>query len=141
MSQPHELDELRAQVDAHPLWQSPLLVACEGGHLTRDDFQLVFSQYHLYSRSFTRFLAALIASCDDDTQRADLAKNMSDEMGDGDAARRHAMLFRGFLERGLGVDPSKIEYLACARAFVRRYLDFCRAAPPAASVRPLMKQR
>lgn len=127
------LAALRAAQSSHPLWRTRLLTACAAGHLTREDLRLVFSQYHLYSRSFTRFLAAFMAGCDDDLARAELAANLWEEGGGAEPEQRHAELFRRFLRRGLDIEVDAIEYLDATRLFVSEYLDFCRHAPSAAA--------
>jgi mannose-6-phosphate isomerase-like protein (cupin superfamily)/pyrroloquinoline quinone (PQQ) biosynthesis protein C len=127
------LRRLRRLRDGHPLWQNPLLTACRDGALTRDDFRYIFSQYHLYSRNFTRYLAALMASCEDDYQRARLSANLWEEGGMLAPGQRHAQLFRDFLRDGLAVDPERVSYGASARCFAREYLDHCLHAGPLAT--------
>src|SRR6202000_1665016 len=73
------LARLHTAQAAHPFWQNRLFKACSAGSLTRDDFKLVFAQYYLYSQNFTRYLAALMASCESDLLRARLAENIWEE--------------------------------------------------------------
>src|SRR5580704_15188007 len=120
-----------AQAD-HPFWNNRLFKACAAGALTREDYKLLFSQYYLYSRSFTRYLAALMANCEDDLHRARLTENIWDEGGGLAPELRHAEIFRRFLRDGLGVDVDAIDFLDGTRLFVRQYLDFCAHAHPAA---------
>lgn len=117
---------------SHPFWRNRLFRACAAGALTKADFAVVFSQYYLYSQSFTRYLAALMANCENDLLRAELAENIWEEGGGQAPEARHAELFRSFLRGGLGVDPDDIEFLDATRFFVREYLDFCMRAHPAA---------
>jgi pyrroloquinoline quinone (PQQ) biosynthesis protein C/mannose-6-phosphate isomerase-like protein (cupin superfamily) len=126
------LEKLKARQAAHPIWRSKLLTACRAGHLTKDDYRLIFSQYYLYSQSFTRYLAGVMAACENDLFRAELAKNLWEEGGGVESKRRHAEIFRSFLKEGLGIKIDQIEYLECARLFVREYLDFCVRSHPAA---------
>src|SRR5689334_2858427 len=72
---------LRAEVDAHPIWSCQLLQHCELGHLSHGDFVYLFSQYHRYSRDFTRYLAAVMASCRNDYYRSRLSQNLWEEGG------------------------------------------------------------
>ena len=116
----------------HPFWQNRLFKACSAGSLTREDFQLVFSQYYLYSQNFTRYLAALMASCESDFLRARLAENIWEEGGGLAPEQRHAEIFRRFLRDGLSVDVEDIDFHDATRFFVREYLDFCRSSHPAA---------
>lgn len=114
----------------HAIWDSPLLVACNEGTLSRDEFRDVFSQYFLYSQNFTRYLAALMASCESDLFRAQLSENLWDEGGGREPERRHSQIFRRFLTESLNVDLREIRYQPFAKLFASSYLDYCRNAPP-----------
>jgi pyrroloquinoline quinone (PQQ) biosynthesis protein C/mannose-6-phosphate isomerase-like protein (cupin superfamily) len=113
----------------HPLWQSPLLAACNEGTLSREEFREVFSQYFLYSQNFTRYLAALMASCENDLFRAQLSENLWDEGGGREPERRHSQIFRRFLTNSLDVDLREIRYQSFTKLFVNSFLDYCRRAP------------
>jgi len=115
--------ELREFQQNHPLWNNPLLVACREGTLTLEDFKFVFSQYYAYSRSFTRFLAALMASCDDDLLRSQLSQNLWEEGGGAAPERRHSNIFRNFLTEGLGLKLEQITFEAASLQFVKDYLE------------------
>ena len=128
-----QLAELRRRQDDHPLWSSPLLAAFSQGTLTRDDLRYVYSQYHHYSKSFTRFIAAVMANCDSDLFRAQLSENLWEEGGGCEPERRHAQIFRRFLRTSLGVDdPEGIDYAPYTRHFVREYLVHCLRSEPMA---------
>jgi pyrroloquinoline quinone (PQQ) biosynthesis protein C/mannose-6-phosphate isomerase-like protein (cupin superfamily) len=125
-----QLVELRRQQAEHPFWKSPLLAAFSSGALTREDLRYVFSQYYLYSKNFTRFIAAVMANCDSDLDRARLSENLWEEGGGCEPERRHAQIFRNFLKRSLDVDPESIVYAPYTRHFVREYLVQCLRAEP-----------
>lgn len=124
------LQALRQRQAEHPFWSNALFQACQAGHLTLQDFQFIFSQYYHYSRNFTRFLHALMAHCDNDLARARLGENLWEEGGGQDPSKRHAEIFRRFLQHGLGVDPWGAEPLDFTRHFVNAYLDFCLRSSP-----------
>ncbi|MBA3538156.1 MAG: iron-containing redox enzyme family protein [Deltaproteobacteria bacterium] len=127
------LVELRALRDNHPLWSNRLFQACESGSLDRSDLRYIFSQYQLYSRSFTRFISAVMANCDSDLFRARLSENLWEEGGGCAPERRHAELFRRFLRDALDVPaPEDTEFEAYTQLFVREYLTFCLASEPLA---------
>lgn len=109
--------------DAHTLWNNPLLVACREGRLTVEDFQFLFGQYFAYSRSFTRYLAALMVNVEDDLHRAKLIANLWEEGGGTTPERRHSNLFRIFLRDGLGLSPEYIRFEVPTLRFVTEYLD------------------
>jgi quercetin dioxygenase-like cupin family protein/pyrroloquinoline quinone (PQQ) biosynthesis protein C len=119
-----QLATLRELQRNHTLWQSPLLDGFAQGAFSRDDLRYIFSQYHLYTASFTRFIAAVMAGCDSDLFRARLSQNLWEEGGGCEPMRRHAQLFRNFLQHSLGVpDVDQITYAPFTRLFVRDYLE------------------
>jgi pyrroloquinoline quinone (PQQ) biosynthesis protein C/quercetin dioxygenase-like cupin family protein len=127
----HELQKLRILQAEHPFWTNPLLAAFAQGTLSRDDLRYVFSQYHLYSKNFTRFVAAVMANCESDLFRAQLSENLWEEGGGCEPERRHAQIFRNFLHRGMGVeDADRIAYAPYTRHFVREYLVQCLRSEP-----------
>ncbi|HEU4729331.1 MAG TPA: iron-containing redox enzyme family protein [Kofleriaceae bacterium] len=128
-----QLAALRELQRKHALWNSRLLTGFAQGAFSRDDLRYVFSQYHLYSSSFTRFVAAVMASCESDLFRARLSENLWEEGGGCEPARRHAQLFRDFLARSLGIDVAQIEYAPFTRHFVRAYLEHAQRLEPVAA--------
>jgi len=107
----------------HRFWNCSLLAGFAQGAFSREDLRYVFSQYHLYSSSFTRFIAGVMANCENDLFRAKLSENLWEEGGGREPARRHAQLFRDFLHRSLGIDDVvRIEYASFTRRFVDEYL-------------------
>ncbi|HEY5935486.1 MAG TPA: iron-containing redox enzyme family protein [Kofleriaceae bacterium] len=125
---PSPLDELRVLRDEHPLWRNQLFQACEAGTLDREDLKYVFSQYQLYSRSFTRYISALMANCESDLFRARLSENLWEEGGGCAPGKRHAELFRRFLRDALGVVPERTEFEMHTEYFAYEYLRFCQSS-------------
>src|SRR5215510_9305664 len=125
----HELHQAQQQ---HPFWTNRLFNACRAGHFTLEDFRFIFSQYYLYSQNFTRYLAAIMANCDNDYFRARLSENMWEEGGGAAPENRHSEMFRNFVRDGLSIDISEIDYLDFTQHFMHSYFDFCRSATPAA---------
>lgn len=129
-----QLAALRELQRKHPLWSCRLLAGFAQGAFSRDDLRYIFSQYHLYTSSFTRLLAAVMVNCESDLHRARLSENLWEEGGGCDPDRRHAQLFRNFLRRTLGVDDvAQIEYAPFTRRFVGDYLDQALRYPAMAS--------
>jgi pyrroloquinoline quinone (PQQ) biosynthesis protein C len=119
-----QLAALRELQRKHAFWNCRLLAGFAQGTFSRDDLRYIFSQYHLYTSSFTRFLAAVMVNCESDRFRARLSENLWEEGGGCDPERRHAQLFRNFLHHSLGVDDvARIDYEPFTRQFVRDYLD------------------
>ncbi len=126
-----QLAKLRILQAEHPFWSNPLLVGFAQGAFSRDDLRYIYSQYHHYSKNFTRFIAAVMANCESDLFRAQLSENLWDEGGGCEPERRHAQIFRNFLVRSLGVEqPESIEYAPYTRHFVREYLVYCLRSEP-----------
>ena len=121
------LHELQAQ---HYFWNNRLFRACQQGHLSFEDFQFIFSQYYLYSKNFTRYIAALMANSNNDYYRSRLSENLWEEGGGADPDKRHAELFRKFLRDALSINLDDIEYLDSTHYFTREYLDFCLKSHP-----------
>jgi len=119
--------ELQAQ---HHFWNNRLFRACQHGHLSFEDFQFIFSQYYLYSKNFTRYIAALMANSNNDYYRSRLSENLWEEGGGADPDKRHAELFRKFLRDALSINLDDIEYLDSTHYFTREYLDFCLKSHP-----------
>ncbi|MFO0555486.1 MAG: iron-containing redox enzyme family protein [Polyangiaceae bacterium] len=57
------------------------------------------------TRRFVGRLASIIARCDDEAVRSILAKQLNDELGDGDPTRTHRLLFERFADGLLACDP------------------------------------
>jgi pyrroloquinoline quinone (PQQ) biosynthesis protein C/mannose-6-phosphate isomerase-like protein (cupin superfamily) len=128
------LEELRARRDTHALWDNRLLQAFAAGTLDADDLRYVFAQYYLYARNFTRYLSALMTTCESDFFRARLSEALWSEGGGHEPELRHAHIFRRFLARALGVTGlASIAYDDATRLFVDRYLRYCLDAAPLAS--------
>jgi pyrroloquinoline quinone (PQQ) biosynthesis protein C len=119
-----QLAALRELQRKHAFWNCRLLAGFAQGAFSRDDLRYIFSQYHLYTSSFTRLIAAVMVNCESDLFRARLSENLWEEGGGCDPERRHAQLFRNFLHRSLGIDDvAGIAYEPFTRRFVRDYLD------------------
>ncbi|MEM7677490.1 MAG: iron-containing redox enzyme family protein, partial [Myxococcota bacterium] len=115
--------ELSAFAQGHRFWQNRFFKACAAGHFSKTDFRRFFEQYFLYSSSFTRFLAAIMANCDKPYYISKLSENMAEESGEGDPEQRHSEIFRRFVENGLGGAPGGVDYHPATRDFVRSYLQ------------------
>lgn len=120
-----DLLRLRKMQETHPFWQNRFFRACSEGSLTKDDFRFIFSQYYHYSRNFTRYIAAVMANCDNDLFRSRLSENLWEESGGLEPEKRHAQLFRNFLQKGLGISIEEIKFADCADNFVNQYLRYC----------------
>lgn len=118
-----DMAHLQAVVDNHRIWDCDLLKACARGDLSYDDFRTLFGQYAHYSNHFTRYLAGVLLSCEDDLMRAKLSENLWEEGGGTHINERHAELFRRFLVHTMGISkPRESPLEDFTDVFVRRYL-------------------
>ena len=118
-----EIQFLHDHLNSHPIWNCRLLNAFDSKHLKFEDIQFVFSQYHLYSKNFTRYLSGLMANLEDDFLRAKLSENIWEEGGEKDPEKRHSYMFKSFLTSSLKIDLNYIRYEGFTKQFVQRYLD------------------
>jgi mannose-6-phosphate isomerase-like protein (cupin superfamily)/pyrroloquinoline quinone (PQQ) biosynthesis protein C len=124
------VENLHELVKTHSFWNNRLFTACLAGELTRNDFAYIFSQYYLYSKNFTRYIAGVMANCDRDNYRAKLTQNLWEESGETIGVS-HVEIFSNFLKNSLGVDDlSQIEYEEFTRNFLEIYLENSVQADP-----------
>lgn len=87
------------------LGNTVFLTRCQNGQICRDELHSFIQQHQVYSRCFTRFLAALLSNIEDDEHRLALTHNLFDEMGLGDAGSLpHSKLYRNMME-SMGLAP------------------------------------
>ena len=116
--------ELKTLMNEHPLWNNRLLKACELGHLCKEDYKVLFEQYFLYSKNFTRYLCAVMANMENDLHRSQLSENIWEEGGGEDIEKRHSEIFRQFLIKGLGVEIDQIQFADFTKQFMSQYLNY-----------------
>lgn len=110
------VDALQAYAEGSRAAHHPLLTALASGAVTDGAFALrtLLREYYVYSRSFTRHLAAVSANLEDPDHRAALVPNAAEEAGaiddehlellaergltKDDVALPHPTLFKRFLE-------------------------------------------
>ena len=81
------------------LGRTRFLTRCRTGEISRKELHTFVEQHQLYSRHFTRYLAALLANMEDDEQRLALTRNLFDEMGLGEAGNMpHSKLYLNMME-------------------------------------------
>ncbi|AKG20404.1 iron-containing redox enzyme family protein [Calothrix sp. 336/3] len=126
----HQLDKLHSFVENHPFWQNRFFTACLQGELTKQDFIEIFSQYYLYSKNFTRYVAGVMANCDRDQFRAKLTQNLWEESGENGGVS-HAEIFRNFMKNSLFInDLTQIKFKSFTQEFVDLYLQNTIQADP-----------
>jgi pyrroloquinoline quinone (PQQ) biosynthesis protein C/mannose-6-phosphate isomerase-like protein (cupin superfamily) len=130
-SKPYKSDTLKSVYSKHPIWENPLLLACENNLLTKSDLTYLFSQYYFYSQNFTRLIAVILGKCDNDYYRCKLIENLWEESGGIEFEKRHSEIFHQFLKNSLNLDTKKIKFAAFSKQFFNDYFQLCQAASPA----------
>jgi pyrroloquinoline-quinone synthase len=102
--------QLEREVAAHPALAHPFLQRFAESDLSREQLGAYAIEHYMYSRLFTRNLAAVIANTPDEHARSLLILNMYEEVGEPFKVRERAHLL--LLEQGL-ITPEEIG-AACA---------------------------
>lgn len=123
--------ELKNLIENHEIWNNPLLVSCEKGELSKENFRYIFSQYYYYSKNFTKLLATALVKCDSDYYRSLLSNNLWEEGGGSDINQRHSEIFRKFLTSTLHINLDEIIFEPYTELFFQQYLSLCLDAEPA----------
>jgi pyrroloquinoline-quinone synthase len=105
---------------------TPFLRRCKSGEISREELYLFVQQHQIYSRCFTRFLAALLVNMENDDHRLALTHNLFDEMGLGDAGNLpHAKLYLDMMAN-MGLMPST-STLPSTQRLVDTMFECCRS--------------
>ena len=89
------------------LGHTRFLARCSTGGISRDGLHGFIKQHQLYSRHFTRYLAALLSKIEDDHDRQELTMNLFDEMGLGKAGDiPHSRLYQNMMAN-MGITPDQ----------------------------------
>jgi pyrroloquinoline quinone (PQQ) biosynthesis protein C len=109
---------------------TPLLARCRAGAATRAELRSFVCQQRHYSRHFTRYVAALMASLTDEEDRRALTSNLFEEMGlAGHGSVPHAELYRDMMRTmGIGLDEEAPS--PATQELVRTMLECCTSARP-----------
>ena len=121
--------ELNAECRNHVAVKGhPFLKKFAAGEVTPQGIKTFAEQYYLFSRWFTRYLAAVVSNIPYEEARGPLVQNLWDEIGLDRSEGSHPNLFRRFVEAA-GVDMESLEEtdaLPCTRAFIDEHLFICR---------------
>jgi pyrroloquinoline quinone (PQQ) biosynthesis protein C len=95
--------EMKAFVDHHGAINNPYLDRFALGEIDREEFPRFALEFYQFSRFFPRILVTQLVNTEDEEVAAELTKVLVSELGDGDPAKRHELLYRDFL-RSVGID-------------------------------------
>lgn len=121
--------ELNAECQNHIAVKGhPFLQKFSAGKVPPEGIKKFAEQYYLFSRWFTRYLAAIVSNIPDEGARRPLVQNLWEEIGLEQSESSHPNLFRRFV-KAAGVDMASLEEtdaLPCTRVFIDEYLFICR---------------
>lgn len=108
------------------LTSTPFLTQCQQGTISRAALHLFVKQHQLYSRRFTRYLAALLSTLDDNEDRFELTQNLFDEMGLGEPnAVSHPALYQNMMTK-MSISSDEIAFPATQK-LIDTMWQCCRA--------------
>jgi pyrroloquinoline-quinone synthase len=108
----------------------PFLIACRNGEASLATLRRFLVQHQYYSRNFTRYLCAMMASLPDGDDIRRLAHNLVEEMGlDEPGAVTHAQLFQQALAE-CGVMPGSAPMLPQTAELIDAMFGYCRSRDP-----------
>ena len=114
-----------AALSAHPF-----LADCRRGTATLPTLRRFLIQHQYYSRNFTRYLCAMMASLPESADVRRLAHNLVEEMGlDAPGAVTHAELYQQSLE-ACGVRTGSEPMLAQTSELIETMFGYCRSRDP-----------
>lgn len=100
-------ERMKETVLQHPAIHNDFLTRFANGQVTDGEFQAFSKEFFHFSRTFPAILANLLVNTPDEAEAFELTKVLTSELGDGDPARRHELLFRKFLS-SIGIDPREV---------------------------------
>lgn len=104
-------------VRAHPALSHPFLQRFARGKLTAEQLRLFAAQHYLYSRRFTRNLAAVVSNVPDEHARSLLVLNMYEEIGEPLRMRErmHLLLLEAGTVSGADLGRAMVELVRTDR--------------------------
>jgi pyrroloquinoline-quinone synthase len=121
-------DTITAVLAQHPIAANPYLAALRDGSLSKADFLETQIQFYYAVVFFSRPMAVLAAKIPSARTRTEILRNVWEEHGEGDAARRHGATFLELLHRLDGVRVEDVEMRALwpeVRAFNTTLIGCC----------------
>ncbi|MDC8447959.1 MAG: iron-containing redox enzyme family protein [Nitrospira sp.] len=94
---------MRRLVLEHRAINNSYLNRFRSGELSDEDLHEFAVEFYNFARFFPQILVAQLVNTEDEQIADELTKVLYSELGDGEARRRHELLYRDFL-RSLGVD-------------------------------------
>ena len=125
------LDELRAEIEAHPAVNHLFLNRLATSPFSREDYRVFAENHFPLVCVFTTYLEALLVRAPDSEAKLWLAKVLVDEYGEGSEGKDHSTLYARYL-RATGGDPEQVRSsppLAPARRFISLHRQMVRTKP------------
>jgi pyrroloquinoline quinone (PQQ) biosynthesis protein C len=104
------LNQLMAELTAHPVNHHPFFVRFQAEHLTHRQLQAFFRQYHYFCKHFVKVLEGLLYATpiDEVEMRVELIKTLHSELGSGSYERAHVKQLEQFGQK-LGLSVTDLE--------------------------------
>jgi len=130
MIRPSRIHDLVPRESLERLDRTAFLTRCREGTASRQELETFLVQQYFYARHFTRYLCALLANLESDSDRLALTENLFEEMGLGDlGAEPHSKIYRDMLT-AFGLHPENERPLPATRDLVATMLRFCSSPNP-----------
>lgn len=101
------LADLHDRIVQHRSVNNSFLDRFGRGEVQGRELDLFCAEYYHFVRRFPKILMGLLANVPDEAMAGEITKILLSELGDGDPAQRHELLYRRFL-RSAGLDPAKL---------------------------------
>jgi pyrroloquinoline quinone (PQQ) biosynthesis protein C len=111
---------MRQLVLGHGAVNNPYLKRFRSGDMSDEELNRFAVEFYNFARFFPRILVSQLVNTEDEQVADELTKVLYSELGDGDAKRRHELLYRDFL-RSLDIevhDAMTRPMLASTRAYI-----------------------
>jgi pyrroloquinoline quinone (PQQ) biosynthesis protein C len=104
------LNQLMEELTSHPVNHHPFFVRFQAEHLTRQQLQTFFRQYHYFCKHFVKVLEGLLYATpiDEVEMRVELIKTLHSELGSGSCEQAHVKQLERFGQK-LGLRESDLK--------------------------------
>jgi DMATS type aromatic prenyltransferase len=116
------LEEMLGHYENHPLDHHPVLQRLQREPVNPQHLWLLFMNLRLVVTNFSRSLASIIARNDDERIRCLLAKQLNEELGNGNINRIHRKLFERLM---VGIEPWRMNSFTEDMLTIGKEYDEC----------------
>lgn len=99
--------DVQAYVKAHRALNNEVLKKFGEGNATKEEVLRFSKEFYHLARMYPQFVAHLLSQTPDDTAAKHLGVVLTSELGDGNPALRHELLYRKYM-RSIGLKPEEV---------------------------------